>query len=156
MKPVKLIIIGMILFVASVAQAQVKENENKLSPPLWGPVGYENVRYYYLPDLETYYDVQISMFIYYNGRAWIYRTHLPLEFSEYDLYGGYKVVMTDYEGSTPYTHFNEQKVKYPKGYHGEMQKTIGDKPGLNEVNLDTLSKDYSIKKFCEDNSENAK
>ena len=95
---------------------------------MWGPVGYTGARYYYLPDVESYYDVQSSMFIYYSGGAWIHRAYLPERYRGYDLYGGYKVVMKDYRGNAPYTHFNEYKKKYTRGYHGETQRTIGVRP----------------------------
>jgi len=125
----KLIVIGMVLFLSGAVQAQVSVNVTIGSPPPWGPVGYTEVRYYYLPDVEAYYDVQSSMFIYYGGGAWIRRANLPGRYRNYDLYSGYKVVMTDYHGDTPYTHFKEHKTKYARGYHGPEQKTFGERPG---------------------------
>ncbi len=110
-------------------KAQVSVNVNIGSPPLWGPVGYTEVQYYYLPDVEAYYDVQTSMFIYYGGGVWIRRAYLPTRYRYYDLYSGYKVVLTDYRGNEPYIHFKNHKVKYYKGYKDGNQKTIGEKPG---------------------------
>src|SRR5687768_15719787 len=129
MRTLKLILIGMAFFLAKSTQAQVEVNVNIGSPPQWGPVGYTEVRYYYLPDVEAYYDIQSSMFIYYSGGVWIHKTYLPRRYRSYDLYGGYKVVMTDYYGDTPHIHFKEYKNKYAKGYRGQSQKTIGQKPG---------------------------
>lgn len=129
MKTIKSIFIGMVLFLANAVQAQVSVNVNIGSPPQWGPVGYTEVRYYYLPDVEAYYDIETSMFIYFGGGAWIHRTYLPTRYSSYDLYSGYKVVMTDYRGNAPYANFKEYKKKYAKGYRGSAQKTIGQKPG---------------------------
>ncbi len=120
---------GLVLFLAVSMQAQVSVNVNIGSPPLWGPVGYTEVRYYYLPDVEAYYDIQSSMFICFVGGAWVHRDHLPSQYRSYDLYGGYKVVMTDYHGNAPYMNFKEHKNKYAKGYHGPEQKTYGEKPG---------------------------
>lgn len=134
MKTLKLIAIGIVLFLVCPVQAQVSVNVNIGSPPMWGPVGYSEVRYYYLPDVEAYYDVQSSMFIYYGGGVWIHRSYLPKRYRNYDLYGGYKVVMSDYKGNTPYTHFNEHKIKYAKGYRGQSQKNIGEKPGKGNSN----------------------
>lgn len=129
MKTLKLIIVtGIVLFFASTAMAQVSVNVNIGSPPMWGPVGYTDVQYYYLPDVEAYYDVPSSMFIYYNRGAWIHRTYLPARYRNYDLYRGYKVVMTDYRGNAPYTHFKEYKMKYAKGYRGHEQRNIGERP----------------------------
>jgi hypothetical protein len=129
MKALKLFVFVMLLFLAGTMQAQVSVNVTLPTPPPWGPVGYSEARYYYLPDVEAYYDVPSSMFIYYNRGAWIHRPHLPGQYRNYDLYSGYKVVMTDYRGDAPYAHFKEHKMKYGRGYHGEVQRTIGERPG---------------------------
>ncbi len=129
MKTLILIFISTTLLLASKANAQVTVNVNVGTPPLWGPVGYTDVRYYYLPDVEAYYDIQSSMFIYYGSGVWIRRAYLPTHYQTYDLYNGYKVVMTDYRGNSPYIYYKSHKVKYAKGYRGNPQKTIGHKPG---------------------------
>lgn len=127
MNSLKLMIIGILFFVVSITKAQVTVNVNLGNPPEWGPVGYTEVRYYYLPDIEAYYDVETSVFIYFGNGVWIRDRFLPTRYRNYDLYGGYKVVMTDYRGNAPYHNFKEYKVKYKKGYRGPSQKTIGSK-----------------------------
>ena len=128
MKALKYTIIGIALFFAAGMQAQVSVNLNVGTPPLWGPAGYSDVRYYYLPDVEAYYDVQSSNYIYYSGNNWVHRTYLPRQYRNYDLYNGYKVVMTDYRGNSPYIYYKQHKIKYAKGYRGSYQKTNGNKP----------------------------
>jgi len=98
------------------------------SPPLWGPVGHTEARYYYLPDVQSYFDVQSSTFIYYGNGRWHRKTTLPSRYRNYDLYDGYKVVLTGYHGETPYKNFREHKKKYKIGYRGEPQRTIGERP----------------------------
>jgi hypothetical protein len=129
MKVIKFIILGIGLIFASETQAQISVNLNVGTPPLWGPSGYSNARYYYLPDVEAYYDIQRSNFIYISGNTWVRRSRLPKHYRNYDLYNGYKVVMTDYRGNTPYTYYKQHKVKYAKGYRGNPQKSIGQKSG---------------------------
>jgi len=127
MKTIKLIVFGMILMFAGSMQAQLSVRVNIGTPPQWGPAGYNSVSYYYLPDIESYYDVRHSMFIYYSGNRWIHSRVLPARYRNYDLYGGYKVVMNDYHGTRPYDHFREYKVKYGKGYRGHEQRNIGER-----------------------------
>lgn len=146
MKTLKLIVIGIVVLLTGVAKAQVSVNINIGSPPQWGPVGYTEVRYYYLPDVEAYYDIQSSMFIYYGGGVWIHRSTLPEQYRAYDLYGGYKVVMTDYRGEEPYTNFHEYKRKYARGYHGGSQRTIGEKPEKGNSREKMQSKGHSDRK----------
>ncbi|HEY6141819.1 MAG TPA: hypothetical protein VIV55_00135 [Flavobacterium sp.] len=128
MKTLKLITVGVFLFVSSLVHSQVSVNVNIGVPPPWGPVGYANVGFYYLPDVEAYYDIHASQFIYFSGGKWIRGTYLPGPHRHYDLYSGYKVVLNDYHGSKPYTNFNSHKVKYHKGYKGKPQQTIGKNP----------------------------
>jgi len=127
MKTIKLIVFGMILMFAGSMQAQLSVRVNIGTPPTWGPAGYNTVRYYYLPDIESYYDVRNSMFIYYSGRSWIHSRTLPARYRNYDLYGGYKVVMNDYRGNRPYDNFRQYRVKYAKGYRGHQQRNIGER-----------------------------
>lgn len=129
MKIIKLVAVAFVLFIAGAANGQVSLNVNIGTPPLWGPVGYSEAQYYYLPDVEAYYDIPSSMFIYYEGSSWVRRSYLPSRYRNYDLYNGYKVVMNDYHGRTPYYNYKEYRTKYAKGYRGQTQRTIGNRPG---------------------------
>lgn len=129
MKTLKYFLIGVLLLSFSSPKAQVSVNVNIGNPPAWGPAGYIDARYYYLPDLETYYDVAGSNYIYLSNGKWIRTRSLPAAYRNYDLYNEYKVVLVDYRGDRPYADFKTHKVKYAKGYKGKPQKTIGQKPG---------------------------
>ncbi len=127
MKTLKLIAIGILFSISATISAQVSVNVNIGSPPAWGPVGYSNVEYYYLPDIEAYYDIRNSQFIYFNHGEWYRHRYLPNQYRNYDLYKGYKVVLNDYHGSKPYSYFKNHKVKYYKGYKGSPQRIIGNR-----------------------------
>ena len=125
MKNLKLLVVGIVLLASSAIHAQVSVNVNIGSPPSWGPVGYADVGYYYLPDIEAYYDIRSSQFIYYGGGNWVRSRYLPRQYRNYDLYSGYKVVLNDYHGSRPYSNYRNDRVKYYKGYQGRPQRSIG-------------------------------
>ena len=129
MKILKLFVLGTMLFFAGSTQAQLSIRFNIGTPPSWGPSGYSDVRYYYLPDVQAYYDVPSSMFIYYDGGSWVRRSYLPYQYRNYDLYNGYKVVLKDYHGNTPYVQFNQHRKDYARGFSHESQRTIGERPG---------------------------
>ncbi|MHC1776534.1 MAG: hypothetical protein AB9834_14110 [Lentimicrobium sp.] len=132
------------LFITGSAFAQVTVFIG--TPPLWGPVGYNNVQYYYLPDVESYYDVYNSRFIYYEGGNWVHRKYLPLRYRRYNLYDGYKVVMSDYRGTAPYSNFRNHRIKYAKGYKGQHQKTVGIKPDHWNKAVRNAEKSHSTQK----------
>jgi hypothetical protein len=130
MKTLQHFLLGLIFFTGAFSQAQVTVNVNVGSPPNWGPAGYTDVRYYYLPDIDTYYDISTGQYIYITNGNWIRATALPPAYRGYNLYNGYKVVITDYRDATPYVYYKIHKAKYPKGYKGAPQKNIGVPPGL--------------------------
>jgi hypothetical protein len=100
--------------------AQVSVNFNIGAQPLWGPVGYDRVDYYYLPAIETYYSVPQHQFVYLNNNnQWVFTNSLPAQYVGYDLYHGYKVVLV---GPKPYLNFKNDKVKYAK------YKTVKSQP----------------------------
>lgn len=115
-----LLLVTGISLTSQQAAAQVSVNVNIGTQPLWGPVGYDVVEYYYLPDVEAYYYVPRRQFVYLSGGNWIFATSLPARYRTYDLYTGYKVVIND---PRPYVHFTDHKVKYAK-YKGARSKQV--------------------------------
>jgi len=128
MKSPQVLFAALLFTFAYSAKAQTLVSLDVGSPPPWGPAGHTEVRYYYLPDIQSYYDIQSNTFIYYATGRWHRKASLPGRYRNYDLYDGYKVVMTDYYGETPYENFREHQMNYKIGYRGESQKTIGERP----------------------------
>jgi len=120
----KLIICAALFISASfvkdaAAQVRFNINFNIGSQPVWGPVGYDYVEYYYLPDIEAYYYVPTHQFIYFSGSRWIYSYSLPPRYRDYDLYSGYKVVVNR---PRAYRYFNDDRMRYRnyRGNHSQM------------------------------------
>ena len=124
----KKIVFALALFMSVLAHSQVSVNVNIGAPPNWGPVGYDDSRYYYLPDIDIYYDVTQSQYIYFNNGVWVRERRVPARYRNYDFYSGYKVVLRDYRGSKPYSYHSKHRAAYPKGYVGKPQKNRGPKP----------------------------
>ena len=103
-----LCLLASFLFVTP-SHAQVSVSVNVNVQPNWGPYGYENVNYYYMPDIEAYYYVPKHQFIYLNGGNWVFAASLPPRYSSYDLYRGYKVVIDE---PRPYLHHEVYRTRY--------------------------------------------
>lgn len=112
-------LIGFMSFFASSSNAQISVNFNVGSQPLWGPVGYDQANYYYMPDIDTYYSVPTRQYVYLQNDKWLFSNALPSHYSGYNLYNGYKVVMNS---PRPYLSYKTHKVKYAKykGYKGKQ------------------------------------
>jgi hypothetical protein len=96
----KKLLLAFALFAGAVTTtttsgAQVSVSFNIGNQPLWGPTGYDYAQYYYMPDVDAYYNVSNQQFIYMDGGQWVYRNQLPFRYRNYDLYNGYKVVIND-------------------------------------------------------------
>ncbi|KUJ60785.1 hypothetical protein AR687_15350 [Flavobacteriaceae bacterium CRH] len=124
----KKLVLALMLLMGVMSHAQVSINVNIGTPPSWGPEGNDDSRYYYLPDIDVYYDVTKSQFIYDNNGNWARANRLPSRYGQYDLYDGYKVVLNDYRGDAPYAYHKKHVKNYPKGYKGKPQKNRGNKP----------------------------
>ena len=83
---------------------------NIVSQPLWGPVNYDYVEYYYLPAADVYYYVPTRQFIYLSNGNWLYATSLPPAY-HVDLYRTHKVVINE---PKPYIHHHVYVSKYKK------------------------------------------
>jgi hypothetical protein len=103
----------------NVAEAQVRVNLNISSQPIWGPVGYDNVQNYYLPDIDAYYDVNAQLFYYNSGGRWISARELPPSYPNFDLYRSYKVVINRPHPWMNATSYRRQYAGY-RGRHNQV------------------------------------
>lgn len=106
------------VFQTANAQLHIGLKINIGNQPVWGPVGYDHVDYYYMPDIDAYYYVPTRQYIYQERGRWTFATSLPSRFN-YDLYSGYKVVVNE---PTPYRHPEVYRTKYAsfKGHHDQQ------------------------------------
>lgn len=111
------------LSVPCLLNAQIRFNVNVGAQPIWGPVGYDKVDNYYLPEIESYYNVNSKQYTYMNNGQWVTTPNLPSRYSNYDLYRGYKVVINE---PKPYLHFNDHRVKYISYGNKHDQQVIRD------------------------------
>ena len=104
---------------SATTYAQISVNFNIGVQPVWGPIGYDYVEYYYLPDIDCYYYVPMHRFYYFSGGRWIYRSSLPPQYRNYDLYNSYKVVVNERD---PWRNDQVYRQKYAsdKGRHDQQ------------------------------------
>lgn len=120
-KLIILSLLGVMGILPFRAAAQISLNINIGSQPLWGPVGYDHVEYYYLPDIESYYYVPKQQFVYQDRGKWIFSRNLPSRYRNYDLYNGYKVVVNS---RNPYLNFNNDRRQYARYKNVRTQQVI--------------------------------
>jgi len=131
MKTIRTLLIAITVMVFGSTQAQVSVglNVNIGSPPAWAPPPpvHTEVRYYYLPEIQTYYDCNTRHYIYLDNGRWARRAYLPVAYRGYDLYRGPKVMVNNYYGASPYTHYKPYKTKYKPSKHYRHDNRHHDK-----------------------------
>lgn len=97
------------------AQLRINIRANIGSQPVWGPSGYDYASYYYLPDIDVFYNVSRRQYVYQQRGRWIFSASLPMRYRSYNLYTGYKVVVND---DRPYRNAAMYRNKYA-GYRNQ-------------------------------------
>lgn len=102
----------------SQVNAQIGVHVNIGVQPVWGPTGYDYAQFYYLPDIEAYYNVEAGTYTYFDRGAWVTMHNLPPRYASYDLYHGYKVVINE---PNPWFHHDRYRTQYAqfRGRHDQ-------------------------------------
>ncbi len=124
----KKLLLPTVLFAAILlsgqAEAQVRLNVNvNIGRPAWGLPGEYEGDYYYLPEIDTYYDIPHRSFVYLSNGRWTIGASLPGIYSDYDLYGGYKVVINE---SRPWYRGDYYRDRYHDYYVAYRRPVIVD------------------------------
>ena len=118
-KLVLLIAICLCGLMSQTSYAQVSIRANIALQPIWGPVGYDYVDYYYLPEVEAYYNVPTHMFYYMENGRWVNRPYLSGRYRNFDLYNARKIVVNE---PRPYLRHQQYRTRYAnaRGYNRAM------------------------------------
>lgn len=106
-------IVGIVALTSNQSDAQVSLNVNIGTQPAWVPAGYQNVDYYYLPEVQSYYYVPQRQFVYLSGNRWTRSRYLPARYRSYNLNHGRKIVVY---GNSPYRNYNTHRIRYANNY----------------------------------------
>jgi len=84
--------------------------------PTWAPPYTPGVRYYYLPDIECYYDLTNQEFMYLDNGQWSYSQTLPPMYAGYDLSDAFTVAV-NFNTYQPWMHHQYYVSHYPRYYY---------------------------------------
>jgi hypothetical protein len=129
MKNLLLLLIYINLLSVAKIKAQATVNVNLGNAPTWAPAKSVKAQYYYLPEIDTYYDVPQRKYIYRSNNAWVRSSNLPARNRNYNLKKGKIVYITDYRGNAPFNYHKKHKNNYynPKNNSNKNGKGNGKK-----------------------------
>lgn len=111
---ITMIVAAFLFNTETKAQVRLNLNVNIGERPNWGVPGNYAGDYYYLPEIDSYYDIPRQQFIYFDGGGWMYASSLPYQYRDYDLYNGYKVVINE---PRPYLNCQVYRQRYSRYYN---------------------------------------
>ena len=134
------------ILISHQAQAQVNVNISIGNQPAWAPEGYDDAAYYYMPDLDIYYDVPAHQFVYLSGSRWVRSSSLPAAYRGYDLYKVHKVAMNE---RNAYQNHDRDKKQYASFRGKYDQQPIRD--SRNEK-YNSNKNNWNNNRFANDNN----
>lgn len=121
MKPIEKILLLMLIFTCTLSGAQTSNATQSTTD-----AKKTELRYYYFPNIEAYFDLQEKVYLYKEDGEWVEAEELPTNYGGYSLYNKVRVNIDDYDGDEPYLLIAEHKKKFPynsKGRFPNAQKT---------------------------------
>lgn len=127
------ILLVVVVVLPGCFSSQETASRDRYYAPDWAPAYESGVRYYYIPDIETYYDVVNKQYIYLDRGHWVSSLDLPPVYRGYDLYNGYSV-MLDRRVYEPWRYHQNYVSSYPRYYYREVygNQNAGSIRGYNE------------------------
>lgn len=122
--------------VTYVPARQTTVVRREVVPPPWAPQydNVEEVRYYYLPDIEVYYDVWEHEYVYLNNGSWVFTTSFPGYYRDYDINTAYVVVL-DRKVHEPWRVHQNYVSHYPRYYYRSVYEDRRTGPGRGYENV---------------------
>lgn len=116
-------LIAIMLFCCHAGFAQNAKNV-ETSTPLFNPITNCQLRYYYFPNLEAYFDTQKSIYYYKENGEWITAEEIPNGYRGYSIYNKSTVYITDYDDDYPCQFIEIHKKKYPYINNERVKKMV--------------------------------
>ena len=129
MKVSKMLLVA-ILLVSSFSNAQIARiTKDRVSGNA------VKATYYYLPEIESYYDIRNKKYIYARDGKWFTATNLPAKHKAYHFGKSRKIALTD--KSAPYKNFGKHKSTFFNSITAHKRVVrpgnSGNAPGHNKV-----------------------
>lgn len=116
MKTIKKVFLLVLIFTCYLSSAQTASNDESLL--------IKEIRYYYFPNLEAYFDLQEKVYLYKDNGEWTEAAELPKNYGGYSLYNKVKVTLSDYVGDEPYLMLAAHKKMYPYNAKGRFSNQM--------------------------------
>lgn len=107
--------------------------------PAWAPDYYNGARYYYLPDIDCYYDLSSRNFVLFRNGQWAFVNDLNPYYPSFDLNTSFVVVLNS-NVYRPWLYNDYYRSHYPRHYYRDYydHSNIPYVRGFNENNRSAI------------------
>lgn len=124
MKTNTFLTMGALLFSLQYVQSQIKLDSPNESLIETGINNIVEMRYYYYPNLQTYYDTQKGLYISCEKGNWVTSKFLNTNARGYSLKNGNFKKIKGYTGDEPYTLLKDHKLQFPADYSSKPTRRL--------------------------------
>ena len=118
-------LLGGLLAFGALTAAPAQAQTVVINPPSWGPAAPAGTRYYYLPEVDGYYDLRSQEYIVRRDGQWQRQGQL----NGFDR-NSWRPRVIDYLGDTPWSRYDEDRRRYPAGLPPGQRKRLENGKGL--------------------------
>lgn len=115
MKKIQLVFLTTILLFALKTTAQISVSINLGTRPVYhAPQRYyydDNIDYYFLPEIEAYFDNREGLFIYFSSNRWVRSQNLPDYCGDFNIDRCQRIAIA-YHGNSPFGDFENHRNRY--------------------------------------------
>ena len=111
-----------ILFLILIAQVAFAQKQKQESVPLLNLENNCLLRYYYFPNLESYFDTQKRIYYYKEDGNWVTADEIPNGYRGYSLFNKIYVYINDYDDDNICQFVTIHKKKFPYTKRGNMRE----------------------------------
>lgn len=124
MKTITFLTMGMLIFSSQYTVAQIKLDASNDQLQAVAVNSLVEMRYYYYPNLETYFDTQKGLYLSCEKGKWVSSEFLNLNNRGYSLKNGNFKMLQGYAGDEPYTLIKEHKLQFPPDYSSRPTRKL--------------------------------
>lgn len=127
MKNFTKLILGLLVFSFNISLAQVEldaVNVQSNKKEAAETSSFVEVRYYYYPNLQAYFDTKVAMYLFKEDGEWVESEKIAPTLMGYSLKNGQYVMLEGYTGEEPYEFIEEHKVKYPADFSSRPKRDV--------------------------------
>jgi len=115
MKNITYLVLGMMLFSFNLSEAQVQLDTIYIRKKAV-PTTFVEVRYYYYPNLEAYFDTKVAMYLFKQDGKWIKSETINSSYRGYSVKNGAYVMLKNFSEDEPFNYIDEHRRTYPADF----------------------------------------